>query len=223
MNSQFNFNYKDKVFNLFDGVLNSQIKSITIDGVKYRFFIAEGEYLCYFKKGSSRKGRIFETELLNKNIDKVEFQKTEKDIESINWKLIEKYRKYAEKSDGLYLGEICKQLPKTYDQWLDEGSKCLYGYHITTGNKIDGKVITMAAIAKQYPYIVESAKKALNNKTKYSSSTVNFRGYDMSINIYPDEENGTIRGYLNMEFKGMGNGYYYMLINNDSFIGVDVD
>lgn len=222
MNTIYNFSYKGEQLNLFDAVLNSQIKSITIDGVKYRFFIAEGEYLCYFKKGSSRKGRIFETELLNKNIDKVEFQKTEKDIESINWKLIDKYRKYAEKSNGLYFGEICKQLPKTYDQWVAEGSKCLYGYHITTGNKIDGKVITLSSIEKQYPYIVESFKNALKYKTKYNSSTVNFRGYDMTVNIYPDE-NGTIRGYLNMEFKGMGNGYYYMLINNDSFIGVDVD
>ena len=81
MNTIYNFSYKGEQLNLFDAVLNGQIKSITIDGFKYRFFIAEGEYLCYFKKGSSRNGRLFETKLLYKNIDKVEFQKTEKDID----------------------------------------------------------------------------------------------------------------------------------------------
>ena len=28
---------------------------------------------------------------------------------------------------------------------------------------------------------------------------------------------------LNMEYENCGNGYYYMLINEDRFIGIDID
>jgi hypothetical protein len=52
-------------------------------------------------------------------------------------------------------------------------------------------------------------------------SRYNFAGYEMSIEIHND--NGVFRGFLSLEYKNCGNGYYYLLINDDNFIGYDVD
>ena len=49
-----------------------------------------------------------------------------------------------------------------------------------------------------------------------------YNGYDGSVSFVKDDK-GDFRGYFAKEFRNCGNGYYYLLINDNYFIGYDVD
>lgn len=196
---------------------------IDTDNKKFRLFIADNlGYVCYFGKGKKRFGyRLDATHLFK--FKKFLYPSTlTKEQKTFN--VIHKYKTYAEKArftnDWL---DKCLELPDTFNDWVADGKKGLYEYGITTGNGIDGKVITIDGIAKEYSGIASEIRQAVSNCINYHSSRVRFRGYDMSIEIRYDEDTGEIRGWLSMEYKDCGNGYYYLLINNDAFIGYDVD
>ena len=78
-------------------------------------------------------------------------------------------------------------------------------------------------ISKKLPsYFREQIKEAIKNQTEFISRTFDFNGYDGSVSFHIDE-NGDFKGFLNKEYRGCGNGYYYLLINDKYFIGYDVD
>lgn len=210
---------------LFNEVKSKKVNHIKmINGEKLRLFISDMDRLCYFKKGSSRRGYPITSEMLE-NIKTVSYN-VPKDINDVNikqWKIINKYRKYAEKAEGIYYGDCCKaEIPKTYEEWVEQGCKSLYEMDgLTTGNGLEGKVITIEGISKTYKFLAEEVSDAIKNKKEYKSIRHRFRGYDLSIHIEPTEQG--LKGYLNMEYIGTGNGYYYLLINEDCFIGYDID
>ena len=43
------------------------------------------------------------------------------------------------------------------------------------------------------------------------------------MSVWVNNVNGDICAGLNMEYLNCGNGYYYMLINREKFIGIDID
>jgi len=212
---------------LHEAVKNKEISSAKDkDGNNFRLFNATNGLLCYFPKGRSRSGYKVSIDLFNSFVTfkAPALPKTEADKKKEQYNVIEKYRNMALKS--LFTNDFierCKNLPPSFSHWLGQGAKNLYELEITTGNKIDGKVISLNRIAKQYPGAIQSLREAIRTQTaKRIISNERFAGYDMTIST-EIKENGEFYGYLSLEYKGCGNGYYYTLINDDNFIGCDVD
>lgn len=212
------------------------IAGIKKDGTKDRFFVYGRETLCKYKTGSSRRGypvgcSFDDYTKFIFNIPKTEKQKIKEEYATIG-----KYKRMAEKSSfSNNWIETCKKLP-TFEEWKTDlvfeqyGMPCqptqksLYDLGVTTGNKIDGKVVSLSRIAKKYPRAIEQLREAIANKTPIGSilSHGRFAGYDISISVEGSDD-GSINGFLSLEYKGCGNGYYYLLINDENFIGYDVD
>ena len=63
----------------------------------------------------------------------------------------------------------------------------------------------------------------------YTSCRFDFRGYDgtLWIKIAEKDDNyyrkGDIAAGFSKEYRGCGNGYYYTLIDDEHFIGTDID
>lgn len=100
-----------------------------------------------------------------------------------------------------------------------EKGPCANG--LTTGTSIDGKCITVKALEDEFPYTMKLFWEAFNEGRTWNSHRQRWRGYDMSLWVYA--ENGDVSAGLNMEYFNCGNGYYYMLINREKFIGIDID
>lgn len=217
------------------------IGAIRKDGTKDRLFVATNGNLCKFERKSHRRGfKIYNEDF----IDYIKFieapllktaEEKQSAYEKKTYNRIAKYRKMAMKAtfsnDWI---ESCKKLPASFEEYKKDvvteeyGKPCephlksLYDYSITTGNKIDGDVISIDRIDKQYKRVAEKIREVIKNQTKESiCSRYQFAGYEMSISSYGDE--GRWQMSLSLEYKGCGNGYYYLLINDDNFIGYDVD
>lgn len=198
--------------------------AIMLDGTKKRLFVSTDGYLCNFKKGSSRRGYPFYDV---DNIKSLVLSKETNELER-GVKLLDKYRKLAEKAsftnefvrDCLTTRTMEEVRTKTEERG-DYGTLYLFG--ITTGNKIDGKCISIDGISKQYPSIANRLREAIKNQTSEEiCNRLDFRGYEMTISTVK-KENGDFIAFLSMEYKDCLNGYYYLLINDETFIGHDVD
>ena len=102
-------------------------------------------------------------------------------------------------------------------------AKSPYENGLSTGVPIEGKIITLKSFGKQYPWIEEQFRDALKERRQYRSGRVRFRGYDATLELWQNGIEGDISGSLSLEYKDCGNGYYYMLVNDDEFIGYDID
>ena len=86
-----------------------------------------------------------------------------------------------------------------------------------------------SAVERHAPWAVEEFRKALSERRAYCSGTFSFRGYDgtLWIEIADKDDSyyrkGDIKAGLSKEYRGCGNGYYYLLIDDEHFIGVDID
>lgn len=154
--------------------------------------------------GKRTKGYVF-TDWAS--IEQIYYPSQEQD-KNTDRKLILKYQKPA-------------RLATHTNSWLREIAnadldKNLYENHITTGTRIDGKCIGLATIEK---YCGTTAmrlfREALKNKEK-------FCGYDGTLWCEP-RDNGDMAAGFSKEYRNCGNGYYYLLINDDYVIGYDID
>lgn len=203
---------------------NKEIEGfVNEDGTKYRLFLSNNDVLCFYAKGKKRWGYQVELHHLRNFKGCYPDHNKKVDPDKKIYNQVAKYRKYAiEATFTNEWIEDCLKIPATYDDWFLEGKKSLYELRITTGNKIDGVVITLASIEKEYEDAVRRFRIALMNREPFRYGRVRFRNYDMTMSIEIDG-NGNPKGFLSMEYKDCGNGYYYMLINDDNFIGYDVD
>lgn len=227
---------------LLEAVKNgSIIGAVGSNGRKDRFFISDSGQLCRFKPRSSRRGYYvseFDLACYERFISPEPPMTGEEQLRK-EYCLIEKYKRMAgEASFTNHFIRDCLELPD-FDEWknhLVEPSswekdknprpKTLYELHVTTGTKIDGKVISLNRIAKKYPCEIEGLREAIRNKAAGQFITgrwAKFAGYDISIETNLDAASGDFRGFLSLEYAGCGNGYYYLLINDENFIGYDVD
>lgn len=221
---------------LYEAVKEKRIvAAINKEGKKKKLFISTpetGSALCEMLPRKSRRGRRlynsdFEnyTKFVETETNQTEEEKQVKSEKTV-YGYIAKYRKLAMKASftNSFI-ESCKALPASFEEWVKEGKKTLYNYSITTGNAIDGKVITLKRIAKKYPHYAEYLKTAIKEqKASHICSHVPFAGYEMSLSTQMIGDSANyFMGYLSLEYKGMLNGYYYLLINDEEFIGYDVD
>lgn len=154
------------------------------------------------------------------SIEKIYYPKNQKmkSPEDVTRRLIAKYQRMAREATfpSLYLQKVMNADP----------TKSLYENGITTGTRIDGQVISFKAVEKWCgKTTMQTFRESLHNGTKFISDRFDFRGYDGSLWIEPYEENGKsyIAGGFCKEYRGCGNGYYYILINDENFIGYDID
>lgn len=65
-------------------------------------------------------------------------------------------------------------------------------------------------------------RQAMKEKKSFSSFRFDFCGYDGTLWCEP-RENGDMAAGFSKEFRNCGNGYYYLLINDEYMIGYDID
>lgn len=225
---------------LHEAVKNgSIIGAVDTNGNKDRFFISDGGSLCRFEPRSSRRGYC-ESDLARYSqfIPSKPPQTGEERLRK-EYRLIEKYKRMAGGAsfsnpfirDCLALPDLDAWRtdivePNSWEKDKEPRPKTPYELHITTGTSIDGKVISLNRIAKKYPREIESLRESIRNKSAGMFITgrwAKFGGYDISIETDFDTVTGDFRGFLSLEYAGCGNGYYYLLINDENFIGYDVD
>lgn len=162
-------------------------------------------------KGKRKRGYVFNAW---SSIEKVYYPTTENEEEAEK-KMILKYQKLA-------------KLATHTNSWLRriadaDLTKSLYENHITTGTTIDGKCIRLSTIEKYCGSMaMDCFKEAMKKKEKYSSYRFDFCGYDGTLWCEPRENGDMIAGF-SKEYRHTGNGYYYLLINDSTMIGYDID
>jgi len=219
----------------------SIIGAIGTNGKKERFFISGSGSLCRFKPRSSQRGYcVYESDLARYEqfIDSKPPPTGEEKLRK-EYRIIEKYKRMAGVASftNPFIRD-CLALPD-FDVWRNDlvepnswekdkesRPKTLYEFHITTGTSIDGKVISLKRIAKKYPREIERLRESIRTRSAgvfIAGRWAKFSGYDISIETDLNNETGDFRSFLSLEYAGCGNGYYYLLINDENFIGYDVD
>ena len=187
---------------------------VRISGERRKLFInrSDGEgVIGIIAKGKRKRGYVFNAW---SSIEKVYYPTTENEEEAEK-KMILKYQKLA-------------RLATHTNDWLrriagEDFTTSLYENHITTGTGIDGKCIRLSTIEKYCGYMVMACfREAFKKKEKYSSYRFDFCGYDGTLWCEPKENGDMIAGF-SKEYRNCGNGYYYLLINDDCVIGYDID
>ena len=185
---------------------------VRIGGQRRRLFINRDENLIGIIAPRKRKrGHIF-TDWAS--IEKIYYPSHDQKANT-DRKLILKYQKLA-------------RLATHTNDWLRtiadaDLDKSLYENHITTGTRIDGKCIGLATIekycGKAEMYLF---RQAMKNKKSFSSCRFDFCGYDGTLWCEP-RDNGDMAAGFSKEYRNCGNGYYYLLINDEYMIGYDID
>lgn len=65
-------------------------------------------------------------------------------------------------------------------------------------------------------------REAMKNKDSFSTCRFDFCGYDGTLWCEP-RDNGDMSAGFSKEYRNCGNGYYYLLINDEYVIGYDID
>ena len=142
-------------------------------------------------------------------------------VEKPDTNIVEKFRRYASRAT----------FPSAFVRkcLMADPTKGCYENRLTTGTRIDGEIISLKAVERHAPWAVEEFRKALAERRAYHSGRFDFRGYDGTLWIeIADKDDGyyrkgDIKAELSKEYRGCGNGYYYLLIDDGHFIGVDID
>lgn len=227
---------------LHDAVKNGTIVgAFDVNGKKDRLFISSSGGLCRFKPRSGRRGYClgeFEVARYTQFIAPKASPTGEEKLKR-EYRIIEKYKRMAGEAsftnpfirDCLAIPDFDlwrKDLvePNSWEKDKEPRPKTLYELDVTTGTNIDGKVISLNRIAKKYPLAIGRLREAIQNQTSgrfITNRRAKFAGYDISLETDFDSVTGDFRGFLSLEYAGCGNGYYYLLINNENFIGYDID
>lgn len=192
---------------------------VRIDGKRRTLFInREANQIGIIAPKKKNRGYLFDSW---DSIEKIYYPspKRSRSPQQINMWFVRKYQKLAAKASfsNIYIRNILNADP----------SKTLFENSITTGTRIDGQVISLEAIRKwcgEANY--QNFKEALKDKRTFDSGRFDFRGYDGRLWIAVYENNDgiyEINAGFSKEYRNCGNGYYYLLINDDNFIGYDID
>jgi|688.fasta_scaffold741875_2 hypothetical protein len=204
-------------------IKNRKIReAILTNGERVRIFFSTNGFLCQYKKGSRKYGWSLRENEIERLIESN--KRPEKSIDEKTFRVISKFRKEALKAS--FTNDFirdCIALPKTFDEWVADGKKTPYQYGITIGCKITGDLVSIESISKKFNFnYKELIKQAIKEQNNFTTGRFDYNGYDGSVSFVKDDK-GDFRGYFAKEFRNCGNGYYYLLINDNYFIGYDVD
>lgn len=192
------------------------------DGTKERkrMFISTDGYVCEFKKRSRTRGRCIGSEELWRTVEPITKDTDKVTICKRNTKNIIKYLT----ASGLWpdILENMMKLQQLNDEDLEYLCKCEYGEHNTFMQEHGIEhispdmyysllskrgIITINWGGAYNDWIKRGWLNALNEKRKYSMRwTVS---YDNSIEYNPEGE----RAWYSEEYRGCGNGHYYLLLD----------
>lgn len=148
---------------------------------------------------------------------------------NLDWRWVEKIFAPAEPKNPTLKFKKEAAKAEFYNDFIEQclgadPEKGPYQNGLTSGTSIDGKCITTKAIEKDFKYVglMDAFWRAFYANEEWHSSRYRWRGYDLSLWVGKDSQGRATAG-LNMEYLNCGNGYYYMLINEDKFIGIDID
>lgn len=181
---------------------------------KKRIFLSSEGNVCEFAPHSRKRGYAIPHNVVENWRSIEEVQRNEADT-------VAKFRRYAARAS----------FPSAFVRkcLAADTTKDCYENRLTTGTRIDGEIISLNAIERYPPYSVRVFRKALMERREYHSCRFDFRGYDGSlwIEIAEKDDNyyrkGDVKAGFNKEYRGCGNGYYYSLIDDEHFIGTDID
>ena len=154
---------------------------------------------------------------------KVEKTKEPADEKLRMYRLIEKYRKLGMDSDmdNTFI-DSCKALPKTFAEWEQTGFKKPYQFGITTGCRIDGKIISLDTMLKGAHQSLEAyVRQQIAHKQPFVDSAT---GRDHEYIYYLEgrlEKDG--RFIVNYNQKVGRTTHTYLMIDGLRFIGYDID
>ena len=132
-----------------------------------------------------------------------------------NRKLVMKFKKLADKAT--FTNKFIESIKKA------DLSKDLYENGITTGTDIDGQCIRLKTLEKWCgSIVVNEFLNSFKNHKRFVSMRFPLYGYDGTL-WCEEDNNGNMYAGLSKEYRNCGNGYYYMLINDETFIGCDID
>ena len=188
---------------------------ITSEGKeRIRLFLSAEGNICKFARRSRRRGFIIPQSTVANWLGVAKVVKPETNI-------VEKFRRYA--SHATFPSAFVRKC------LMADSTKSCYENQLTSGTRIDGEIISLKAVERQAPWQIAEFRKALAERRAYHSGRFDFRGYDGSLWIeIADKDDGyyrkgDIKAGLSKEYRGCGNGYYYLLIDDEHFIGVDID
>lgn len=179
-----------------------------------RLFLSAQGNICEFARRSKTKGYPIDIEIIEGRSDLTRVVRSETDI-------VAKFRRYA--SRATFPSQFIRKCLEA------DPTKSCYENRLTTGTRIDGEIISLKAIERYAPYAVQEFRKALKERHDYNSHRFDFRGYDGSLWLKVVEKDngyykaGDIAAGFSKEYRGCGNGYYYSLIDDEHFIGTDID
>ena len=186
---------------------------------KKRMFISRDGYVCEFKKRSRTRGRCIGLEELWRTVEPI---KADTDKVTICKRNIKNIIKYLTAS-GLWpdILENMKKLQQLKDEDLEYLCKCEYSEHNTFMDEhgidhispdmyyslLSKRGIITINWGRGHDWIKRGWMTALNERRKYSMRwTVS---YDNSVEYNPDGN----RAWYSEEYRGCGNGHYYLLLD----------
>ena len=190
------------------------------DKERKRMFISRDGWVCEFKKRSRTRGRCISCEGLWKSVEPVKANTDKVSVCKRNTKSIIKYLT----SSGFWPDILAnmKKLQQLKDEDLEYLCECEYDEHNTFMEEhgIDHispdmyysliskrGIITINWGDASNNWIKRGWLEALNEKRKYSMRwTVS---YDNSVEYNPEGE----RAWYSEEYRGCGNGHYYLLLD----------
>jgi hypothetical protein len=224
---------------------HKELIATLVDGsiMNLRLFKGQSGDLGYLNKGSSRRGQYLK--YLVSQIESVKIKKQIKKLSGLDAEIdnLKKFKKaYTEKlhpnlwSDlregytKLNIEKFIEFFEKNNDgiqsQWhyLREYAN-LNNIHIITENNY--KTTTIKSNAPkgywrdpQYDACIENIKKHLDNKETFNYYWQS--NYDVSVSGKLCED-GVYRAWFSLEYRGCGNGHYYLLINENQAIFAEDD
>lgn len=184
---------------------------------KPRLFISEEGLLGQFSKGAKKWGSPV---LGNYTITKIVTYAANADDANVlkhqaQIRCVAKYMEQAKKAE--FSNRFIRKC-------LNANPLCsAFENGLSSGNKIEGKLVSVRSLAKHCEqYFGIDLVSEIAGRKNLRTGRFPYQGYEGSIQLKLDES-GDYHGWFNCEFKGCGNGYYYLLINNDHFIGYDID
>ena len=189
------------------------------DKKKMRMFISEGGWVCEFKKRSRTKGRCISCEELWKSVVPINRDNDKVRVCKRNTKSIIKYLSVSGMWPDILANMI--KLQQLSDEDLKYLYECEYDEHNTFMEKkgiehispdmydslSSQRGIITINWGRGHDWIKRGWLNALNEKRKYSMRwTVS---YDNSVEYNPDGN----RAWYSEEYRGCGNGHYYLLLD----------
>lgn len=179
-----------------------------------RLFLSQNDVVCEFAPRSRKRGYPIEGRIIADWTGLSPHTRDESDI-------VAKFKRYAARAT----------FPSAFIRkcLVADTSKSCYENRLTTGTRIDGEIISLKAIERFSPYSAYEFRKALKERKPYHSGRFEFRGYDGSLWLEIAEQDGSyyrkgdVKAGFSKEYRGCGNGYYYSLIDDEHFIGTDID